>query len=475
MSWLYGTKKYSTEKNNAITIVKTFGFNTMFTQRIIHTGRYTNSLWNRALDKLPHTFEPKTVLVLGLGGGGIIGILQRRYPMVKFTVIEWDRAIITMVKELKLADLNGISILCGDAREEVKALKNTYDLIIFDLFTSDDISESVRDPEFIRNLANSLSEKGLLFVNFFTQPKLNLLFESYFSKISLTKFKRWHESYYNFLGLYRNKIFSASNYQVYRSDKNFLKREYGFSLGTSKAAGHAWKFCRITFEKYEGDNEPSPVADKFKIVIWQPTFATYRPDGWHRSFDHLGNKRTAFAKIINPEKYWSNWPRHAQRHRKKWLKNLGLTWVLETVGIDEFTEALKRIQKGKEALIPALAHLERSSRGQGKFLNLTVAKTRDGQIHAGLATVDVPELSQSYHLVSFHDPLAKQNSVGTGLIDNSFKESIEKGFSFLDFGIVWAPGESKTWQGYSQFKAQFATNFIDYPKPLLKFIKAKKG
>jgi hypothetical protein len=44
------------------------------------------------------------------------------------------------------------------------------------------------------------------------------------------------------------------------------------------------------------------------------------------------------------------------------------------------------------------------------------------------------------------------------------------GLRVLDFGVFWAPGDPKSWMGFSQFKAQFNIHFIRYPLALARWV-----
>ena len=434
------------------------------------------------MKKIPTDFRAKKILILGLGGGGMIKYLIKRFPHGEISVIEWDEAMVKAARENSIADLTKVKIILGDASQEIEKLKTKFDLVAFDLFTSDDISNVVRDGHFISKISEILNPAGLLLANLFLTPEPTKVIEKYLSEIKVWRFKTFFLDFHNYLGLYRNKNFQIlpKGYITFKSSPSFLKREYKdektkIAIG-GEAIGYSWRVGPIIFERYEGDIEPTPRADSnFKFIIWQPTARRDKPNGWRRSWDQIGNKRSGFAEITSPENYWHDWDAHALRHRNKWMRVKTNKWQITEVSLNDFTDAYKRIQKKTYLIDITISQLERSARRQGNNLRLFAAKAQDGIIHAGFAAVDIPEENQSYHLTSFHDQEAKRDSVGTGLIDEWFKNSIQHNLRFLDFWVFWSPGENRSWRGFSKFKAQFATNFIDYPKPLLKFIKAKKG
>lgn len=83
--------------------------------------------------------------------------------------------------------------------------------------------------------------------------------------------------------------------------------------------------------------------------------------------------------------------------------------------------------------------------------------------------IDVPEASLSIHHMAFYLPTAEHYSANVGLIDAWFRHGIERRLRFLDFDAFYAPGDPRSWRGFSRFKSQFGTRFIRYPNPLVKW------
>ena len=59
-------------------------------------------MWNNAFKRIPKDFKAKNILILGLGGGNIIKLLQKRHPKANINVVEWDEVMIDIAKKLEL-------------------------------------------------------------------------------------------------------------------------------------------------------------------------------------------------------------------------------------------------------------------------------------------------------------------------------------------------------------------------------------
>jgi len=99
---IYSYDIYHSEKNDKI-LVRKIGPNYYVRfGNIIQSGPYMNKLWRKSLKKLPKNFKPKTVLLLGLGlGGGVLEIL-RRYAKANIWVVEYDDLLINLAQKTYL-------------------------------------------------------------------------------------------------------------------------------------------------------------------------------------------------------------------------------------------------------------------------------------------------------------------------------------------------------------------------------------
>ncbi|MCC6638940.1 hypothetical protein IT409_00095, partial [Candidatus Falkowbacteria bacterium] len=108
-------------------------------------------------------------------------------------------------------------------------------------------------------------------------------------------------------------------------------------------------------------------------------------------------------------------------------------------------------------------------RAHGDLLRIWGVVDTNGVVCAGLAVLDVPEASVSVHTSAFTLKDVAPSFAGTALIDYWFEHGLKQKFARLDFAIIRSKYDPASWEGYSQFKKQFAQDLILFKKPLLTF------
>lgn len=200
MNLFWVSKRYDSEKNGSILCLKYFNSWSVLVDGYYQTSPYTNRMWRRALKRLPTRTKVKKILVLGLGAGGIIPILNSSYPHCSVTAIEWDPVMIGLASELGyITPTNRPKIIEGDAQIIVPNLSDKFDLIIIDLFLGNKAPQMLSNSEFLRSLDSLLAPSGHLIVNVFLAKDLLSVFESAFKYLASWIFK------YNQLALYQKE------------------------------------------------------------------------------------------------------------------------------------------------------------------------------------------------------------------------------------------------------------------------------
>ena len=150
--------------------------------------------------------QAKNALVLGLGGGVISNLLDKK--KISVTAAELDERMIWVSKQYFGLSPN-IKILHDDARHALYSLKESYDLIVLDLFAGEVTPAHVLSLESFRQLHGLLKPHGFLFMNTYgylngavgkgNQILLNTMRKAGFSyRICYTGDKA-HEDYRNLL------------------------------------------------------------------------------------------------------------------------------------------------------------------------------------------------------------------------------------------------------------------------------------
>ncbi len=197
----FSYKKYHSEKNGTIVVSRFFReTTTIIVNSCQQSGQYIIDMWRHALTKITHTSEPKKILLLGLGGGNVVKLLQEKYPDALITVVEWDEVMITLAKKIGLFSHNeNVKIICSDAFVILPTLKESYDLIIIDLFTGEIPPQEMTYSEVLLDCRRLLQSKGLLLVNFYRHSTYRDSFKVFFEEEDVWEFKS------NNLALYSQK------------------------------------------------------------------------------------------------------------------------------------------------------------------------------------------------------------------------------------------------------------------------------
>ncbi|MDD1611977.1 MAG: fused MFS/spermidine synthase, partial [Methylococcaceae bacterium] len=106
----------------------------------------------------------KRALIVGLGAGKMVEVLQGRYG-IETDTLEIDPAVAKAASRYFAFNPAGKNII-GDARYEIRHLKGPYDLIIHDCFTGGSEPAHLLTVETLQQLKGLLSEQGILAVNF---------------------------------------------------------------------------------------------------------------------------------------------------------------------------------------------------------------------------------------------------------------------------------------------------------------------
>jgi spermidine synthase len=126
----------------------------------------------------------KNCLLLGMGGGSAIKIIQSLSNQTKIDAVEIDNAIISVAeKEFNVHQNKNLKIINADAFNYVETCPANYDLIIIDLFIDDAVPAKVFSMQFLYCCKSLLNPNGKAILNaaiphkVFIQEKENVLKE----------------------------------------------------------------------------------------------------------------------------------------------------------------------------------------------------------------------------------------------------------------------------------------------------------
>jgi spermidine synthase len=109
----------------------------------------------------------ESIVVLGVGGGSVIKTIVDEVKFKgKITGVEIDQEVIQIANDyFKLDKISNLSIVIDDAFEFVLKTKETYDLIIIDVFEDTKMPNFLYEKFFMNRIGELLNNKGFILFN----------------------------------------------------------------------------------------------------------------------------------------------------------------------------------------------------------------------------------------------------------------------------------------------------------------------
>ncbi len=482
--WPFYTEKIiQSEKNGSLQVVSWFGKTAVIGDGVFQSGRYMQRVFMGMLRMLPRAFHPKKILVVGLGAGGCIPVIQRRFKGAHIVALEYDEVMVALAKEtfLREADVGSVEIVHGDMCETLPRLATEFDLILVDVFCGRNVAPALASPDVLRELRRLLSWQGYLLVNVFEErDAFAKPLEAFFSLHAVKRIKRNDVLLFRHLALGGVGVGVPEGFKDREQSRMYLRTviretprrkivQEGGALGERVSLGP------FVLERFVHEDEPDCRAtEKFRIVFWQP-YRGVVPRGWWRILNIFTIYFKRGVAVLEDAEYWKRWSSHARRHREKFLHDK--RYEIVEVDLETFARAYhatKFLDPLTRRSFVSILRYHLAKHPNDVHL-CVVRQTSDWRILSGLATIDYDDISQSDHVIAFIHPDAQNTSVGVGLINHWFEHGVSQGLRFLNFGILRRPGDPRSWQGYTNFKRQFHLYEILYPRPVFRIILPKHG
>ncbi|WP_264847256.1 spermidine synthase [Capnocytophaga catalasegens] len=128
-------------------------------QRILRLG--LKKIGFEQIRKMQH------ILLLGLAGGSVVKTLIDEIGYKgQITAVEIDNEIVEIAnKYFGINEIGNLKIIIDDAQKFVQKEKNTYDLIIVDIFQDEEMPAFLFSTSFKNKLISLLTSKGLILFN----------------------------------------------------------------------------------------------------------------------------------------------------------------------------------------------------------------------------------------------------------------------------------------------------------------------
>ena len=110
--------------------------------------------------------EPRSMLMIGLGGGSLAKYCHKHLPTTDITVVEINPHVIAMRDEFFVpADDARFRVVCADGAAVVAAGARRYDVVLVDGFTYDGQPDVLCTPEFYADCRGIIEDAGVVVVN----------------------------------------------------------------------------------------------------------------------------------------------------------------------------------------------------------------------------------------------------------------------------------------------------------------------
>lgn len=113
----------------------------------------------------------KNILILGMGGGSIISLLRNKYNIsVPITAVEKDPVVIDLAaRYFNITHYRDLNIVQADAYDFVCTSRDSYDLVIVDLFVDSIVPGIFASPGFLRHLRRITCDASCVIYNKMTE------------------------------------------------------------------------------------------------------------------------------------------------------------------------------------------------------------------------------------------------------------------------------------------------------------------
>ena len=169
---MFGIKILETAEspyNGEIKVIKTIEGTRIVVGGLSQSGWLVKRVWKEALKKIKKIRPSlQDVLLLGLGGGSAMELVDEYWPESRKTGVDIDDKIVNMGKKyLHTDEIKNLTIKIADASLWVERNigKNKYDLILVDLYKGGQIPEKFTNVAFMKNIKRLLKPEGLAAFN----------------------------------------------------------------------------------------------------------------------------------------------------------------------------------------------------------------------------------------------------------------------------------------------------------------------
>jgi len=161
-------EEVDSQHNGKLTVVKDVAWGTYIRGGgLPQSGGLAEKIWRISLGEIKDK-TVDTVLIVGLGGGGIAKIIRGMWPKAKIVGVDIDKVMVDLGKKYLGLDKTNTEIHIEDATKFVANLiaeKQKYDLICVDTYIGEVFPEKFLSTAFLKDLKKLLNTDGVVIYN----------------------------------------------------------------------------------------------------------------------------------------------------------------------------------------------------------------------------------------------------------------------------------------------------------------------
>lgn len=200
---------------------------------------------------------------------------------------------------------------------------------------------------------------------------------------------------------------------------------------------------------------------KHGMITWIPYSKTNVPSWWKRLYltDHF--RETGYNILEND--YRKQWNERSRRAIKKFEKSGAKVVAVDS---ETFIHAFQKTRVKHWYKSDYIRYFKKITAANPKSIRQWLVYIDDEPV-AGLAVHDYIK-NHSVHLIAFTGKKAYPTQGGTALIDEWFRDSLEKWMKYLTFDQLRQKGWPSEQKGYTEFKENFIQYRLSFPKAYFK-------
>jgi spermidine synthase len=179
--------------NGDIEVVEYFGKREIVVAGLQQSGWLVRKIWDKALYKvMSYELKVTSVLILGLGGGSVVPVINRHYPKAKIVGIEIDPVMVEVgskflgfrkSKNLEVIVDDAFAVFTKKSKRSNHWCSRKYDLVVIDLYVGEAIPEKLKSDEFLECIKNMTTTNGIVLINHLRGHKYNTALHAFEKKL----------------------------------------------------------------------------------------------------------------------------------------------------------------------------------------------------------------------------------------------------------------------------------------------------